>query len=178
MKYGTSIWFEDVTGHVGVPEEVRWLPRPTMRVIATPMDIPLGRPVQVSARALDVGTGSVLAGSVLINGQVAGRTDMPFTYTFNNHTQRVFDPELRIWTMEVVPPTATVTAPDYVDGVIGFDYYEPGLRIWVEPALILIGRPTQVTVRAEDTRTRVAVAGRVIVNGQDLAATNIPFTYT
>src|SRR5207302_243947 len=47
-----------------------------------------------------------------------------------------------------------------------------------EPSPIPTGRPIQVSVRAVDTTTGLAVAGRVKLNGQDVAATNAPFTYT
>jgi hypothetical protein len=98
---------------------------------------------------------------VKIGGQDVGGTNTPLTYSFSP-----------------AAPTGLVSAPGYPTTTVSFPFYIPQMRIWVEPPLMYIGRPTQVTVRAADTTTGASVAGRVKMNGQDLAATNTPFTYT
>src|SRR5262249_29058368 len=45
---GTSIWFEDVVGHVSVPEQVNWQRSPWIQVTVTPSLVPLGMPAQVT----------------------------------------------------------------------------------------------------------------------------------
>ncbi|HUS16431.1 MAG TPA: hypothetical protein VM536_15645 [Chloroflexia bacterium] len=173
-QYGTSLWCEDVAGHVSVPEAMRWLR--TMRVTLTPAQIPYGVEVPVTVQAVDAQTGTPLAGDVVINGRMVGRTGTSFRYTFTPQMTRVFDPELRVWTTVPVDPQGTVVVPDYDDGAIPFSFYVPGLRTQVQPAAIPAGPPVQVTVQAFDTTTGVPVAGRVLIGGQDAGATGTPFT--
>ena len=178
LQYGTSIWFEDLVGHVAVPEDVRWLPPPTIRAAATPQSIPLGVAVQLTIHAQDLRTGAGLAGTVMVDGQVVGKTGTAFTYTFISQVERVYDPELGIWIREERFPVVTVSAPDYLDAEIPLSFYKPLLRLRVEPASLPIGRAVQLTIHAADATTGAAVAGRVTINGQDVASTQTAFTYT
>jgi hypothetical protein len=176
QQYATSIWCVDLVGHVSVPEEVHWLR--TMRVTVSPAALPLGLPVRVTVYAADAATGASLTGSVTIDGQAVGSTGTAFTYTFIRRVERIFDPDTRTWTTVTTDPSGSVAVRDYHDADIPFNYYVPQLRIQVQPTAIAIGRPTQVTVQAVDTRTGAAVAGRVLIGGQDVGPTNTPFTYS
>ena len=174
--FATSIWFEDVVGHVAVPDERRWAPPPSLRATVLPQRVPLGVPVQVTIQAVDVHTGTPVAGTVVVDDQEVGTTNVPFTWTFTSRWEEEFDPETRVRTRYQVYPTGRATAPDYPEAAIPFEFFTPVLRRSVEPASLL-GPPVQVTVRAEDNVTRAPVAGRVTIGGRDVGATNAPFTY-
>jgi hypothetical protein len=85
MESGTSVWFEDVVGHVAVPEQVLWQRSPWVQVSVTPSVVPLGAPTPITVYAADGGTGAPLTGQVLIGGAVVANTNAPFTYTFNSN---------------------------------------------------------------------------------------------
>lgn len=172
---GTSIWFEDVVGHVSVPEQLRW--STPMRVTVAPAEIPYGISVQVTVHVEDAFTSAVLAGTVTIDGQPVGKTDRAFAYTFTRRTTRVYDAETKQWLEEEVAPAGAVVVAEWAEGFVPFSCYQPTLRIVVEPASIPAGPPGQVTIRAVDARTGAPVAGRVKIGGQDVAGTNVPFTY-
>ena len=175
---GTSLWFEDVVGHAGVPDQVWWGRSSGMSVSLTPATIPLGIAVPVSVHAQDARTAAPLSGAVLIDGQAVGRTDAPFTFTFNTQRNRVFDPETRTWNWgEETVPAGVVRVADYPDSAIPFAFYKPLLRTWVEPATIPIGPTVQLTVHAEDATTHAAVAGQVLIGGQVVGSTNTPFNF-
>ncbi len=175
--YATSIWFEDVVGHVGVPDELRWAPPPTLRVTVLPQRVPLEVPVQVTIQAVDVYSGAPVAGTVIVDDQHVGSTNAPFTWTFTSRWVEEFDPETRVRIRHKVYPSGRVTAPDYPEAAIPFEFFTPVLRRWVEPASIPLGPAVRVTVRSEDNDTRVAIAGRVTIGGRDVGATNAPFTH-
>ncbi len=160
LRYGTCIWFEDLTGHVGVPDEVVWPAPATVRVSVTPQSIPLGRPVNVTVQAVNATTGAAMAGSVSIAGQIVGSTGVPFTRTFTQSA------------------TGVVTVTGYPPAAIPFTFHTPALRTSVEPSVLPIGRSVRVTVSAFDTRSNERVSGRVRINGQDVGAANTPFDYT
>ena len=61
---------------------------------------------------------------------------------------------------------------------VALSFYFPQLRVSVDQQWLPIGRAAQVTVRAVDAVTGVAVNGRVVLNGADVGATNTPFNYT
>ena len=177
-EFGTSLWFEDVVGHVGVPDELRWTPPPALRVSATPTAIPLGVPVAVTVRATDAQTAAPVEGTVSIDDRIAGTTNSPFTFTFESRIEEEFDPETRVRLRRTVYPAVSVSAPEYPRTGVPLDYYRPSLVARVEPASIPTGRAVQVTVRTTDARTSAPVAGRVAIGGQDIGATNAPFPHT
>ena len=172
----TSIWFEDVVGHVAVPDRIRWLR--AMTATCEPSVVPLDKPTSVTVRARDSVSGAVIAGTVNITGSTGGPTDAPLTTTFSQQRVRVFDPERRVYVTELVEPTMTVDAAGYVSAAAPLSFYQPQLRVTVDQTWLPVGRPAQVTVRAVDAHTGVGVAGRVLINGTDVAATNTAFTYT
>lgn len=79
--FATSIWFEDVVGHVAVPDRLRWLR--AMTATCTPSTVPLDQPTTVTVRARDVITGSPVPGTVTITGAGGGATDTAFTTKFS-----------------------------------------------------------------------------------------------
>jgi hypothetical protein len=175
---GCSIWFEDLVGHVTVPDEIRWLPPPIMSVTLTPTAIPLQVPTRVTVTAVDSHTAHPVQGTVAVDDQVVGSIGIPFTYTFATRVEEEFDPEIRVRRRIVIKPVLTVSAADYPDVTLTPRYYTPALRTRVEPTAIPIGRPVQVIVRAEDADTGAPVTGRVAIAGQDVGATNTLFSYT
>lgn len=97
-QHGTSIWFEDVVGHVAVPEKLHWQRSPWIQVTVTPSLVALGTPTQITVYAADGGTGAPLAGQVMIVGTVVANTGTAFAYTFNS-----------------APGSGVVRAPGYVE---------------------------------------------------------------
>jgi hypothetical protein len=179
LQAATSIWFEDVIGNVAPPEQILWQRSPTARGVATPSVIPLGVPTQVTVRASDFRTGVALTngGVVKVDGQVVGTPDVPFTFTFNTHIEREFDPELHITIETVINPVITVSVPDYPEADVPVTFFTPKLVVRLEPASVPIGPTVQVVVRAEDATTHTPVQGRVIIGGVDVGATNTLFNF-
>jgi hypothetical protein len=177
-NYGTSIWLEDVVGHAAPPEELSWSPPPRVTALVTPANIPMNIPITVTVHAADQVTAVVLKGEVRIDGQRVGVTDTPFTFTFSLQQRRVFDPETRTWEIQQTEPSMTVFVEGYPETDVPLHLVKaPVLHVWVEPSSISFGTQVQVTVRAEDSVGKNPVAGRVRINGQDVAATNNPFQF-
>ena len=158
-QFATSIWFEDIVGHVNVPEMVVWLP--ALRTPVDPPSSPTGRPVQITVGAFDWDTGTPVAGRVKIAGVDVGAANTPFTYTFTSTST-----------------SATVSVPGYPDATARIPLYTPVMRVWVDTPRLVAGQAGTLTVRAVDAITGAAIAGRVVINGQDVAPSNTPFTYT
>ena len=74
--------------------------------------------------------------------------------------------------------TGAVVAPDYLHAPFAIQARLLPMTVRVEPYPVPIGRPTSVTVFAEDADTRAPVAGEVRINNRPVAATNTPFRYT
>jgi hypothetical protein len=156
--FATSLWFEDVVGHVGVPDELRWTPPPALRVTSTPANLPLGMPVQVTVQAEDIHTSASLAGTVKVDGQPVGRTGAPFTHVFNSRrvpSER--DPETGEWLYQVVFPAGTVSIVNYPDATIPWQFYEyvsnaAFVRQSV-PATMVTGQSYGVSVTMRNTGT-------------------------
>jgi len=182
QQFATSIWFEDIMGNVAPPERILWARSPLAKAEATPSLIPLGVPTQVTVRASDLRTGVPIkagSGTVWIDNQVVGTTDVPFTFTFTNHVETERDTEFnppRI-TTTVVEPVMTVTFPDYPEVRVPLTFFTPVLDIRLEPASVPIGPTVQVVVKAQDSRTQTPVQGRVFIGGVDVGATNTPFNF-
>jgi hypothetical protein len=178
-RLGVSIWFENIVGNVAPPEQIRWMRSPIVSATATPANVPLGVPTQMTVRAKDARTGATLTGgTVKIDGQVVGSTDVPFTFTFNSRVEQVWEPELHQWVPgETIYPAVTVEIPTYLEAQVPLTFYSPLLQVSMEPSIVASGPTSQVTVRAEDATTHTPVAGRVILRGADVAATNVQFPY-
>ena len=178
MQAGTSIWFEDILGNVAPPERIFWQRSHSVQGVATPSMVPLGVPTTLTVRATDVRTGAVLTGTVKVNGEMVGPTDVPFTHTFIAIPEREFDPDLgRIIIVGIVNPVITVEVPDYSETEVPVTFFTPELQVRTEPVSFPIGPSVQVIVRAEDATTRAPVNGRVRLATVDVAATNTPFMF-
>jgi hypothetical protein len=103
VNHGTSVWFEDVVGHVSVPEDpIRWLPR-QVAVRVEPSPIHLGALTRVVVRAQDPRTGADVPAKIrLINYNDAGmaieqeyRAGTPFDSTFHAGVEFIGGEELR-----------------------------------------------------------------------------------
>lgn len=138
---------------------------PKIVLSVEPSLIPIGRPVLIKIFAEDEMTHAPIVGTINIDGQQVGSTNTPFNYTFVN-----------------LGATATITASGYESAGVSFALYKPTLRVLVQPYPIRFGAKMQITptliVSAEDSNTHIPVAGRVVIDGNDISSTNIPFTYT
>ena len=180
-QFATSIWFENIIGNVALPEKIIWQRSPMPKAVATPSVIPLGVPTTVTVRASDLRTGVPLTGgTVWVDGQAVGTTDVPFTFTFNTRVETEIDreppPPPRV-TTTIVEPIMTVTLPEYPEVAVLLQFFTPKLEIRLEPASLPIGPTVQVVVRAEDATTHAPIQGRVIIGGVDVGATNTPFNF-
>ena len=180
-RRGVSIWFENIVGNVAPPEQIRWGRSPILNATATPSSVPLGVPTQMTVHIADARTGTALAnaaGVVKIDGQVVGTTDAPFTFTFNSTVQQEWDPELHVWVPgDTIYPVVTVEVPTYLTAEVPLTFFTPLLQVSMQPSIVPSGPTSQVTVHAEDATNHTLVAGRVILQGTDVAATNVPFSY-
>ncbi|HET6978327.1 MAG TPA: hypothetical protein VFI24_18495 [Pyrinomonadaceae bacterium] len=179
-RLGVSMWFENIVGNVAPPEQIRWMRSPMITATATPSNIPLGVPTQVTVRIKDARTGTTpsVAGTVKIDGQVVGTTDTPFTFTFNSHVEQVWDAELHQFVPgDTIFPAMTVSVPEYLEADVPLTFYSPQLTVSMQPNIVANGPTSVVTVHAEDSISHAPVAGRVILAGVDVAATDVPFSY-
>lgn len=181
QQFATSIWFEDIMGNVAPPERIMWERSPMAKAVATPSMIPLGVPTQVTVHASDLRTGRALTqGTVFVDEQAVGTVGVPFTFTFNTRVETEIereppDPPRVITT--VFEPVITVSVPEYPNVLVPVEFFTPSLSIRLEPASVPIGPTVQVVVRAEDSKTRTPVQGRVFIGGVDVGATNTPFNF-
>jgi len=146
-----------------------WLPTETLwpwTATAEPVDLPLGLPVQVTIRAVDVTTQTPIAGRVRVNNQEVVDTNTPFTTTF----------ELQV--PEEANPVITVSTLSRGTRNVDCGFYTPQLLLSVEPSPVPIQRPVQVTVRALDANTQQPVSGSVSIPGREVVSTNTAFSLT
>jgi hypothetical protein len=109
---------------------------PQVQVRVEPERIAMGQAVQVIIHAIDAATGAPIVGAIKVAVAVfdpttrrwrheyraVGRTNAPFTYTFNLINQSVFDLDLLRWVVERVPPTGRIGEPGYSDIDIPFTW--------------------------------------------------------
>lgn len=157
---------------------LRPAPLPLLQLEVTPAAIPFSRPVTVTVHAEDAQTAVTVAGIVRIEGTSVDPTDTPFNYTFNPKFVLEYEPESGTYLSIKADPAGSVSASGYATTQIPFMFYEPELSISVQPAQLVQGTPTQVTVAAIDSFTNVPVTGDVRIGGQLVGQTNTPFTYT
>jgi hypothetical protein len=89
-----------------------------LQVSATPREIALNQPVQVTVFAKDATTQAPVAGEVKVNGGAVAGTNTPFTYTFRPVRRRFRDPDTGQWVETTGPPSVTVGAPRYREAVV------------------------------------------------------------
>ena len=155
LRFGTSLWFEDIVGHVAVPQEIRWLQSPMVRVTATRLAMPLGVPVDFTVHAEDPVTSAPRAGTVKVDGIAIGNTGTAFTYTFNNRVVEEIDPETKKVIRTEYPPSATVMVSGYAETAIRFTFYVSRatyVRQSVPPTMVA-GRRYRVSVTMRNTGT-------------------------
>ena len=174
--HGTTVWAEDLVGHVVRPDVLAW--RGSLRVVADPAEVPLGMPTSFVVRARDASSGQAVTGTVNVDGAAIGPTDRTLHTTFQLRRVWQFDPDLGRQILVSVPPEVTVTAPEYRSAAVAMSFRQPQLRVWAEPAMLFIGLPGTLTVRAVDTVTGAAVVGRVLLNGVDAGATGTAISHT
>jgi hypothetical protein len=175
-QHGTTVWAEDIVGHVVLPDTLSWLD--SLRAAADPVDVPLGMPTSVVVRAHDALTGRSTAGTVQVDGTEIGATDQVLQVTFRTRRVMRDDPDLGRLVAVTVPPEVTVSAPGYRSAPVPMTFRQPQLRVWAEPGTLFIGLPGTITVRAVDTVTGAAVAGRVLLGGIDVGPTGAAIPHT
>jgi hypothetical protein len=145
-RLGTSIWFEDVVGHVAPPEQIVWQRSPEVVATATPAAVTLEVATTVLVRAWDKHLGVPVEGVVRVSGWSGeALTDVQFTHTFKRH--RLAAPSLTADTASdpapdlraprdpappdepeeplLVDPTVTVHVPGCVPFAVAMHYDEP-----------------------------------------------------
>jgi hypothetical protein len=115
---------------------------------------------------------------VKVDSSSVGSTDTPFNRTFTLRIVPEFDPESGNWFSTTVEPAGMVSATGYSDTPISFAFYEPALSVSVQPAKVVVGTATQVTVTAADGFTGASVSGSVRIGGQLVGTTGTPFSYS
>lgn len=145
---------------------VFWEPGPPqIRTSVEPPEIIARLPTSVIVHATDWHTNRPISGKVIIDNVEVSNTDTPFNYTFNPSGY-----------------SAKVTAPNYIDGHIGFNINnKPVIR--AEPSIIPIDNQVNVTIYANDRGTQIPLNGKVLTNEvrglpREIASTNTPFTHT
>ncbi len=179
VRNGTSIWFEDVTGHVAPPEQIRWMRPAEMRVTVVPATIPRGIAVPVTVHASDANTGEVLQGSITIDADsMTRRTDEAFTYTFIP-IQEPADPSDPGYPRpgphpRAQDPSGIVSHDLYPDTPIPFVFYNPTLHIQFDPTPVPAGRAVPFLVQVQDNTTHVPVPASVTI-GSNAGLANASF---
>jgi hypothetical protein len=91
-----------------------------VRIQVIPYPIPLNRVVRLQVTAVDIQSGSAVAGQVKIDGVVAANTNTLFTHKF--HLKRVRIPGTKPAEYDYVEPTGTVSFASYPDAPIDFGF--------------------------------------------------------
>ena len=164
MDFATSIYFEDIVGHVSVPESIAWQRSNSISADATPRSIPLDRPVEVIVTARDGRTQNPLEGNVLVDDEIIAKIGQKFTHTFKlvlpMRTGLISDTKGGpIELPDPVPPIVKVQVPDYPDAVIDVEFFTifsaaSFVRMSVPSVMVPGNRyATSVTMRNNGTST-------------------------
>ena len=173
--HGTSIWFEDMTGHVAPPDQIKWSRPLEMRVTVDPAKIPLGRMVQVVVHAQDTSTSATVKGSVSIEEVTGGYiTDVAFPYTFSPIPDDPLGGLHPSKPKTHLPVGMVVSAFPYPDTPIPFVFYNPTLGIHAGPTTVPAGRPVQISVDVRDSQTNAPVPASLSIGGQNVGPANSP----
>jgi hypothetical protein len=181
--HGTSIWFEDMTGHVAPPDQIKWSRPLEMRVAVDPVKIPIGLPCSVTVTATDANTGAPLPPQG-IPGSIAIEND-PVNYKLGVRFQKTFtmiqpevDPPPPGGKPRPLPrahfPGGTASVYQYPDTVIPFVFYSPTLSIHAGPTTVPAGRPVQISVDVRDSQTNGPVPASLSIAGQNVGPANSP----
>jgi hypothetical protein len=167
MRWATSIWFEDITGHVAPPEQFVWRRPGGMHVSVEPAELPLGKSTDFKVHAVDAMTGAALnaADVVFDDDGSTGKAEKTLTRTFNatpappdpgTHKPIKEKPEM---------PTARVVLDGYQTATVPFKFYNPRLNVRCDIGVVPANRPVQILVKAQDDHTQQAVPARVTAGG-------------
>ncbi|HYP12420.1 MAG TPA: hypothetical protein VEQ63_00730, partial [Bryobacteraceae bacterium] len=149
MRYGTSLWFEDVVGHVNVPEWMLWDGAPAAIATISPTSVPFNRQVTVVIQVKNVRTSTTLNREVYVNGNQIGSTVKPISHTFEPVSIEMFstpepDPDTGGAVLNIgafvdndddsdpapvppreVNPKVTVRVPGYPEAAVPLLFYYP-----------------------------------------------------
>jgi hypothetical protein len=162
MTFATSIWFEDVVGHVSVPESLVWQRSHSISTTASPRSIPLNRPVEVTVMAQDRGTQQPLDGAVRVNNVVVARTGQKFTHTFKlaTPTRLISLDDGKpgpIEPTEPIPPVVSVAVQDYPSADVDIEFFTffsgAAFVRQTVPTSMITGRTFSVSVTMLNTGT-------------------------
>jgi hypothetical protein len=153
LRYGTSVWLEDIVGHVAPPQEIRWLQAATVNWTSSRTAIPLGLPVALTVNAFDPISGAGKRGRVKINGVEIGDTGVTIGPMFNNTVETIETPT-GPKTFET-PPLCTVAVAGYLETRLPFTFYTSNAAFVSQsvPAVMLVGRRYNVSVTMRNTST-------------------------
>jgi hypothetical protein len=138
--------------------------RTPARLIVTvqPSTIAPGQEVQVTVHAVDSYSGTDVSGSIEIDRNQVGRTDVPFSYTFHQRISGV-----------VLPDDSRYPQPYFT-----FPVQLKAMQVEAQPHPVPVDQQVNVTVNAQDAADGALVSGEVWIDGKIVAATGQEFPYT
>jgi hypothetical protein len=173
-RFATSIWFEDVTGHVAPPERTLWMRPGALRASADPAALPLGIPATFTVHAFDaLSNATVVADVVFDDGAPPAKTEKSLTHTFNATVDRsdVGDPAdrghgpLKPVKPQREMPSMSVQLAGYAGAQVPVTFYDPRLTVRCDMGPVPANRPVQLLVQAQDDHTHAAVPAHVSAGG-------------
>lgn len=166
LDYGTSVWFEDIVGHVSVPDRVQW---GRALVTATPSPITLGAPTRTVIHC-DIAGRAIINNFNAFNLPVRHevRTGVPIEITFRRGISRLLGapmpapegiggaelPEPIEEPESVLPSGMVLPDDDSLASVpIPFVFVEPDAAFVAQtvPTSMIAGRMTNVSVTFRNT---------------------------